>query len=232
MARKPKKVDDVWHNRRGLRVPVYLNYGSGQFTAGQFTAEVFGEKLTADKLEDIKEAIHKKFASFEAYQWQSVIYISQRSHAGKDHFSRNRESLAAGIDIEFWRVEIAQNPQSEKFFVERPFLNAEGLTDEQVKTLATHRGASYEEAERAHYIERNAQERKSGHDVKTHTFYESDTRIPYSPAAWETLCLIRQRIVDAGQQLAEFTEQPDLAKRLEDIGSRFKLLPAMTGSKS
>jgi len=214
MARRTKKVDEVFHHRRGLHVSVFLDLESGGFTAN-----VLDELVQGKTLPEIKDLVQTKLGAFDQYRWEPVIQVESDVSGSRSSYygSGGARREGVGLTIAFWRVEIAQNPQSPTHFVERPFL-VDGCSDED---RARDSGDDLADCK-----ERNEKSRAIGRDVHTHASRDAK-RIPYSDAAWATLHLIRERIEQAGKQLEELLARDDLAKRLEAIGPRFKLLPPM-----
>lgn len=244
MSRKAKKVDDLWHARRGVKVSLFLNLDTSKFYA-----DVLDQRVEAATLGELKIAVMAALNAFDRYKWQPVIYVeqdTQGSHGG-GWSGRDTHRFRAGLTFEFWRVEIAESPGKDGTWVERPFLT-DWLDDNDSARLAARveekeddddelsakelaevkeRRAKWIAEDREKTQAQRKQERETGREVKSHFQSRSDSakRIPYTEAAWQVLEQIRANIDQAGKRLDELLKKDNLVVHLLELGSQFKLLP-------
>lgn len=218
MARslKPMKVDQVRDRKTGEVVDIMLDRDRNVFF---FVLDK--ERSENPTAAECRQLAVKKLEERRQFTWKQVIRIDRPTDF--HHGGRAVSSFTSEVKFEFVRIEIAQKPDGE--WLQRPFLNKDGLTDGEARLPVANRNDDMST--------RNKRERDHGGDLDNYWPPDEDKEdanvvLDYDEDIWTALCAIHDKILLAKKQLEDLLKQKDLHKKLRLVASNLKLLPEKT----
>lgn len=220
MARqlKPQKVDYVGDSKTGQHVDIMLDRNENTFFA-----KVGDERVTDNTANGCKEKARKLLQTLRDFDWKPYIWVQPPEEKERGSYwggGRNAVSkMETKLVFQFWRAEIAQRPDGN--WVERQFLDENGLADDDSRDLA--------EQHLKDRAESNRSDRTSGDDIHNHWPQHEKTygtiKLPYNPAIWAALMAVKDRIEQARTQLDDIVKSDQFENRLLLVAKNLKLLP-------
>lgn len=212
---KPQLIDTVRDPKTNDRVEIYFDRNSLDFFA-----KVGDETVRDPTADGVKGKARASLSTLRKFEWSPFIY-AQTEHEHQTLWGRGRTIHNTGhVKLIFWRVEVAKKPDGR--FVERPYLDENGLHDNDV--ALGEKGAKT-------IAESNRRRRESGEDIEHHyepAVGDGTVKLAYDEAVWIALCAIKDRIDAAAKQLDDLLESKDFEKRLKLVAKNLKLLPERT----
>lgn len=222
---KPHKVEGITDRDTGEATTLYFDRDKKDFFC-----MVGVEEFRDPTVDGLRVKARAALQAFKPYEWKTYILVDGKKES-VTYGGRMAEQFRAKLDFAFWRREVAVKQDGR--ILTRPVLDKDGLTDEERARDFTEENTNETQAEFfARCATYNKDERITGRDIEQ-VYYSTkkiedlaDAVIPFTEAAWTALHAIRQRILDAENQLDELSNQPDFAKRLHLIAKQLpKLLP-------
>lgn len=211
-------IETVSDPKTGAATDIRLDKKTGYFVAEVGTAVVSGPSLA-----DVRASTLQELAAQSTLDWQPVIVL-EVTGGGRDRLRSNRDLVhRTELGVSFYRCEIAtkQTTAAERRRgydgrVTRPFLNADGLTDEDLENLS-----KAPKREQARYAAERARIHKNTRDARKDVvgFHADDdaTVLPYTPERWATLQALSTRLEDIHIQLAALLDANTAAATLDAV---------------